>query len=112
MGLDGLLTGTVQGKPGGQAADEFNAFFYTLVSKDTQVLFEAQGPQDLITCGIGSQCSSLRRCLCGAGCTRVQCQGMVHSSHSSQDLLCLDLEGNLQCLPADFCVGAATGAGL
>ena len=28
---------TMQGKPGGQAADEFNAFFYTLVSKDTQV---------------------------------------------------------------------------
>ena len=51
-GLDGVLTGTVQGKPGGQAADEFNAFFYTLVSKDTQVLFEAQGAG--ITCGIGS----------------------------------------------------------
>ena len=29
----------LQGKPGAQAADEYNAFFYTLVSKDTHEMF-------------------------------------------------------------------------
>ena len=38
----------VQGKPGSQAADEFNAFFYTLVSKDTQEMYYSTKRQQFL----------------------------------------------------------------
>jgi superfamily II DNA or RNA helicase len=37
-----------QGKPGSQAADEFNAFFYTLVSKDTQEMYYSTKRQQFL----------------------------------------------------------------
>lgn len=38
----------MQGKPGSQAADEFNAFFYTLVSKDTQEMYYSTKRQQFL----------------------------------------------------------------
>ncbi len=38
----------VQGKPGAQAADEYNAFFYTLVSKDTQEMYYSTKRQQFL----------------------------------------------------------------
>ncbi len=37
-----------QGKPGSQGADEFNAFFYTLVSKDTQEMYYSTKRQQFL----------------------------------------------------------------
>ena len=37
-----------QGKPGAQAADEYNAFFYTLVSKDTQEMYYSTKRQQFL----------------------------------------------------------------
>ena len=38
----------MQGKPGAQAADEYNAFFYTLVSKDTQEMYYSTKRQQFL----------------------------------------------------------------
>ena len=38
----------VQGKPGAQAADEYNAFFYTLVSRDTQEMYYSTKRQQFL----------------------------------------------------------------
>ena len=38
----------LQGKPGAQAADEYNAFFYTLVSKDTQEMYYSTKRQQFL----------------------------------------------------------------
>ena len=40
--------GYVQGKPGAQAADEYNAFFYTLVSRDTQEMYYSTKRQQFL----------------------------------------------------------------
>ena len=38
----------MQGKPGAQVADEYNAFFYTLVSKDTQEMYYSTKRQQFL----------------------------------------------------------------
>jgi len=38
----------LQGKPGAQAADEYNAFFYTLVSRDTQEMYYSTKRQQFL----------------------------------------------------------------
>ena len=38
----------MQGKPGAEAADEYNAFFYTLVSKDTQEMYYSTKRQQFL----------------------------------------------------------------
>ncbi|KAK9915560.1 hypothetical protein WJX75_000745 [Coccomyxa subellipsoidea] len=44
----GRILRAKKGKPGSQAADEFNAFFYTLVSKDTQEMYYSTKRQQFL----------------------------------------------------------------